>query len=126
MSLRVLFLANCLFLASTSLFAQIYKCSEGGKTVFTDRPCSFKQETIKVQPAAGSGGSNDAELNNNSPAVQALKSANAQSEAERQNVARAQAEREAAQEALAKQTTSATPPPIMHYKNGSIRQPYSP
>ncbi|WP_159098078.1 DUF4124 domain-containing protein [Parazoarcus communis] len=33
--------------------AQVYKCQEGGKTVFADRPCSPDSKVIDVRPARG-------------------------------------------------------------------------
>ena len=43
--------ALCL-LCSTGAQAQVYKCTENGKTVITDRPC-VGGEAMNVQPAAG-------------------------------------------------------------------------
>lgn len=33
--------------------AQVYKCQEGGRTVFSDTPCSLDAERVQVRPATG-------------------------------------------------------------------------
>ena len=33
--------------------AQVYKCTEGGKTVFSDRPCAADDVPVQVRPATG-------------------------------------------------------------------------
>lgn len=40
-------------LALSPAQAQVYKCTEGGKTVFSDRPCSADDAPLQVRPAAG-------------------------------------------------------------------------
>lgn len=35
--------------------AQVYKCQEGGKTVFSDRPCGAGAKVIDASPATGEG-----------------------------------------------------------------------
>lgn len=38
---------------SGSALGQVYKCVEGGRTVFSDRPCAAEAERIDVRPATG-------------------------------------------------------------------------
>lgn len=46
--------ALMLVLATAPVSAQVYKCTEGGKTVFSDYPCQrTDNKTINVRPAAG-------------------------------------------------------------------------
>lgn len=33
--------------------AQVYKCAEGGKTVFSDKPCAVGAKPVEIRPAAG-------------------------------------------------------------------------
>lgn len=42
-----------LLIAASSAQAQMFKCTDGGRTVFSDRPCSDSAEKLKVRPAAG-------------------------------------------------------------------------
>lgn len=50
--MRVLAIVLCI--VATPSWAQVYKCSEGGKTVFSDYPCQrTDNKTIDVRPAAG-------------------------------------------------------------------------
>lgn len=46
-----------IFAAITSIAlpaqAQVYKCQEGGKTVFADRPCNAEAKALDVRPARG-------------------------------------------------------------------------
>ncbi|MFT3758430.1 DUF4124 domain-containing protein [Thauera sp.] len=48
---RIAFFLLMLFASTCN--AHVYKCSEGGKTVFSDKPCGEEAETIDVAPAAG-------------------------------------------------------------------------
>jgi hypothetical protein len=50
--MRVTFLLPAL-LASATAAADVYKCQQNGKTVFSDQPCSTSAEKIRVKPAAG-------------------------------------------------------------------------
>lgn len=45
--------ACAVLILAGSAQAQVYKCKEDGKTVFSDRPCAADAQTIKVRPAAG-------------------------------------------------------------------------
>lgn len=46
--------AVALLFVSVSAWAQVYKCSEGGKTVFSDRPCGEAASRVDVRPSTGS------------------------------------------------------------------------
>ena len=48
-----LVLAMVLAGATMSVQAQVYKCKEGGKVVFSDVPCAQGGEELKVAPATG-------------------------------------------------------------------------
>lgn len=48
-----LVLAMALAGATMSAQAQVYKCKEGGRVVFSDVPCIQGSEQVKVAPAAG-------------------------------------------------------------------------
>ncbi|QDF95175.1 hypothetical protein CJ010_00715 [Azoarcus sp. DD4] len=39
--------------AALPAHAQVFKCQEGGKTVFSDRPCHAEAKPLDVKPAAG-------------------------------------------------------------------------
>ena len=47
----ILFIA--LLFASSTAFAQVFKCSVDGRTVFSDRPCSADSAPIDLRPAMG-------------------------------------------------------------------------
>ena len=123
----ILRLSLLLALLTTSLtgYAQVYKCTQDGKTVFTDRPCEYKQNKIQVTPSSGDGLSNDAYRNNNSDVVQRLKADNEASEAARAAKEEAARQRRIeAEQSAAKQRLDTTQTPIiLHNKNGTIRQP---
>lgn len=51
-------------LLSVSAQAEVYKCMENGKQVFSDMPCSKDAEKLKVSPAAGSGDESRSWVNN--------------------------------------------------------------
>ena len=38
---------------STATHAQVFKCQEGGKTVFSDKPCHADSAPVNVKPASG-------------------------------------------------------------------------
>lgn len=42
-----------LLVAALPAQAQVYKCQDGGKTVFSDRPCSADARAVDVRPARG-------------------------------------------------------------------------
>lgn len=46
--------AVALLFVSATASAQVYKCSEGGKTVFSDRPCGEAASRVDVRPSTGS------------------------------------------------------------------------
>lgn len=50
-------LAIWVFLASGVVHAQIYKCEQGGRLVFSDRPCGDDAEVIEQRTATQVGGS---------------------------------------------------------------------
>ena len=51
---RAVFMALMALLMVPSVAdAQVYKCMEGGRTVFTDKPCAAGAKPISVQPASG-------------------------------------------------------------------------
>lgn len=45
--------AALLVLVATSSHAQVFKCTENGKTVFSDRPCGDTAREVDVRPARG-------------------------------------------------------------------------
>lgn len=47
----IVFVATMLVVASAQ--AQVFKCQEGGKTVFSDRPCGANASAVDVKPATG-------------------------------------------------------------------------
>lgn len=47
-------IAVLIVVISPSAFAEIYKCKEGGTTLFSATPCSVGAKPIDVRPAAGS------------------------------------------------------------------------
>lgn len=51
--MRKILLMIAVAAASTSAQAQVYKCKEGGKTVFSDIPCLKDGEQVQVAPASG-------------------------------------------------------------------------
>ena len=52
--LRTLLLATVAVIAMPA-HAQVYKCTVGGSTVYSDKPCATGAETIDVKPASGRG-----------------------------------------------------------------------
>lgn len=53
--MRILTIAAVAFSASFPAAAQVYKCTEGGVTVYSQVPCSPGAAVIDATPAAGSG-----------------------------------------------------------------------
>lgn len=43
-------------LLSGHVQAQVYKCTEGGKTVFSDKPCGQDARVVEMKPASGAVG----------------------------------------------------------------------
>lgn len=43
----------CLMSVGTFVNAQVYKCQENGKTVFSDQPCAADSKRVEVRPATG-------------------------------------------------------------------------
>lgn len=52
-----------LLCAALPAHAQIYKCTENGKTIYTDKPCRSGGETIEIRNAPSSSGSRLADDN---------------------------------------------------------------
>ena len=48
-------LVTTLIAAALPVQAQVFKCQEGGKTVFSDRPCGAGARVIDATPATGDG-----------------------------------------------------------------------
>jgi len=48
-------IAAVILAASMPVGAQVYKCQEGGKTVYSQQPCGASSVAIDATPAAGSG-----------------------------------------------------------------------
>lgn len=46
-------LLAALAVAALPAHAQVFKCQEGGKTVFSDRPCHAEAQPLKLKPAGG-------------------------------------------------------------------------
>ena len=57
---RTLIVAASIFCIPMSVDAEVFKCTEDGKTVFQDKPCRGSGTAIIVKPASGSApGDND-------------------------------------------------------------------
>lgn len=61
--MKLILFAVAMLLSATAQ-AEVYRCVENGKQVFSDVPCSKDAEKLKVSPAAGSGDETRSWVNN--------------------------------------------------------------